>query len=204
MTQVEQMNFIMQQMRQQQEQQQLWLMQMFTQKADQQFSSNVRSADPHTGMTLDKMSHSDSSRSNHNLNQSLQNSIAKADKMNKASPAANISGARQYNTAEPRSNRMNSGLQVAGMTIIDSVNTISTGQQQNTIINDRLARANDSAGSGEDSSRAIENSRMNRSVKVARRLDGNYSADKIRLIDEETKDQREPQEDVVQDILSDR
>lgn len=99
---------------------------------------------------------------------------------------------------------MTSGLQVAGMTIIDSVNTISTGQQQNTIINDRLARANDSAGSGEDSSRAIENSRMNRSVKVARRLDGNYSADKIRLIDEETKDQREPQEDVVQDILSDR
>lgn len=179
-------------------------MQMFTQKADQQFSSNVRSADPHTGMTLDKMSHSDSSRSNHNLNQSLQNSIAKADKINKASPAANISGARQYNTTEPRSNRMTSGMQVAGMTIIDSVNTISTGQQQNTIINDRLARANDSAGSGEDSSRAIENSRMNRSVKIARRLDGNYSADKIRLIDEETKDQREPQEDVVQDILSDR
>jgi hypothetical protein len=72
---------------------------------------------------------------------------------------------------------------VGDLPVIESINTISTNQQQQTIINKAL----DSVRSGDEQSQIIDDPRM-RSVKISKRLESNYSSEKIRLMDEETKD----------------
>lgn len=113
---------------------------MFTKQADQTMTRDMR-ANAHTGMTLDKLTPSNSERSNERLNDSMQQPFSLAGVRSKAEPTPtkllNVSDTRNYQSTEPRLSKSN-GPRANGLTIIESMNTVSTGQQKETLINNGL------------------------------------------------------------------